>query len=237
MALPRVNESSWYELQIPSTKQDVTFRPFLVKEQKILLIASESQDKKQIIQAMMDTITSCIREPIKIDELASFDIDYLFSKIRSKSVGETSNIIVNCTQCSHGNDVSVNVNDAAIVGDIKPSTIELTSDISIEMRYPTYRKMMSNSSILSDDADQTKVMFEILSTCIEAVVSSEERISLADESKEEIDTFIESLTTEQFTKITEFVQNMPKLTYSTQVTCTECGHVNDLTLSGLEDFF
>ena len=94
MALPKVNESSWYDLQIPSTKQDVTFRPFLVKEQKILLIASESQDKKQIIQAMMDTITSCIREPIKIDELASFDIDYLFTKIRSKSVGETSNIIV-----------------------------------------------------------------------------------------------------------------------------------------------
>ena len=119
MALPVVNESSWYSLEVPSTKQEITYRPFLVKEQKVLLIASESQDKKQVMDAIVNTISACVQEEIDFRRLPTFDIDYIFTQIRGKSVGESTEIIIKCDECEAQNDVSLDITKAGIKGKIR----------------------------------------------------------------------------------------------------------------------
>ena len=137
MALPRVNSTSWFDIEIPSNKEKIQIRPFLVKEQKILLLAGETQDKVQIINAMLDTIASCTRDEIDTKKLTTFDVDYIFAQIRSKSVGETSTLIFKCRQCDHKNEVAVNIADAKVEGEIANSIVELTPEIKVKMMYPS----------------------------------------------------------------------------------------------------
>ena len=135
MALPRLNENSQYELTIPSNKEVIHYRPFLVKEQKILLMAMESQDNDQILQAISDTLKSCITEDITDRELATFDIEYLFTQIRSKSVGETTKLNLACSSCETNNETQVNLSEIAVEL-TQDKVIKLNDTYSLEMRYP-----------------------------------------------------------------------------------------------------
>lgn len=237
MALPVVNESSWYETQIKSTKQNITFRPFLVKEQKILLIASESQDRRQIMNAICDTISACVKEEIDIKKLPTFDVDYLFSQIRGKSVGESSELVIKCKSCEKDNPVTVNITNAEVKGEFKDKIVKLTDGISVEMTYPSYHSMSNKLSSLDDDTGNSAAIFDLLSACINAVLTEEEKILISEESKEEVDTFIESLTSDQFNRMSEFVTNFPKLSMDINFICEHCGENNEMTLEGLDDFF
>jgi len=237
MALPIVNESSWYETQIKSTKQTVNFRPFLVKEQKILLIASESQDRKQIMNAICDTISACVREDIDVRKLPTFDVDYLFSQIRGKSVGESSEIIIKCKSCEKDNPVTIDITKAEVKGEFKDKIVKLTDNISVEMTYPSYHSMASKLESLDDTTGNSSAIFDLLGACINAVLTEDEKILISEEPKEEVDTFIESLTSDQFNKISEFVTNFPKLSMDINFICEHCGENNNLTLEGLDDFF
>ena len=161
MALPKLNnDTPTYELIIPSTKKSVRFRPFLVKEQKNLLIAMESKDAKQILNSMLSCLDSCV-EGINTNDLATFDVDYMFTQIRSKSVGEISEIMTNCANCNHQNKVSVDLSKIDMNAEsVKETIIPITDKISVKMKYPTYKDMMENEKLFSDEANVVDVIFE-----------------------------------------------------------------------------
>lgn len=236
MALPRLNESSQYELTIPSNGKTVNYRPFLVKEQKHLLIAYESQDQKQIIAAILTCISNCVDDSIDIKKLSTFDADYIFTKIRSKSVGEKVQVGAKCEKCKHENDIEIDLDNIKLDGDVKPSTIKITEDIHLKMKYPNYYEYMQNDKIMNKDLS-SEIIFEMLSSCIESVMTENENIVLKDEPREEIERFIESLTTDQFTQVREYVDKIPKIVLDLDFICESCQHQNNNRLEGLQDFF
>lgn len=238
MALPKLNnDNPVYEMIVPSTKKAVKFRPFLVKEQKNLLIAMESKDSKQILNSMLKCLESCV-EGIETKDLATFDVDYMFTQIRAKSAGETSNIMTKCVNCEHDNTVSVDISKIDISADsVSNTVIPITSEISVKMKYPTYEEMMNNEKIFSDDTKAIDVIFETIISCMHSIQTEDENILLKDESRDEIENFINSLTNEQLDKINQFVDNMPTLSHEEKYTCEKCGEDGILALRGLQDFF
>ena len=201
-----------------------------------MLVAFESQDQKQILNSMLACIESCV-PGVDVMKLATFDVDYMFTQVRSKSVGETSTVLSACTECREENEVKINLADINVKSDgLKTEVIEISDDISLEMKYPTYEDTLGYvKSELSDNAAET--MFNSIATCINAVQTKDENILLKHEPREEIETFINSLTTQQLEKITSFVDGMPTLIHEQKYTCKKCGHENTLQMKGLQDFF
>ena len=234
MALPKLNDSPQYDLVIPSTQKEVRYRPFLVKEQKVLLLAGESQDKKSVLRAIMDTISSCV-EDVNINELTTYDIDYMFTMIRTKSVGESSKLMMNCSNCDADNEVEVKLDDIKVEGTIQDNEIQLTDSIIIKMKHPSYDYFLQNT--IADNTPETEVMMELLINCIDTVSTDNEIIAIRDEPRQEIQDFIDSLTTTQFEKLTGYLQNMPSIKLDIEFYCSECNHHNERQLKGLEDFF
>lgn len=235
MALPKLNDTPKYDIVIPSTNALVRFRPFLVKEEKVLMMAMESQDSKQILDTVVDTISACVIDDIPRNSLTVFDVEYLFTQIRAKSVGETSTINMTCSECSEDTQVTVNIGDITIdVPDVE-TLIPLTDTISIEMKYPSW------ASLLGDDINENQsavdVTFRLIAQCIDAVITPDERILMRDQSVDEVNEFIEGMTQEQFTKVREFVESMPRMKKDVEYTCSFCQHNNKYTLEGLADFF
>ena len=238
MALPVLsNDKPMYEVIVPSSQETYKFRPFLVKEQKSLLIAFESQDNKQILTTMLNCIESCI-PGLNIKKLATLDMDYLFTQRRAKSVGETSTVLSACVKCKEENEVVVNLQNIKMEKtDIKTKVIPITDTIKVEMKYPTYDDVMKNTAFMKDDANTTDVLFSNIVNCMHAVQTEEDNILISQEPKEEIDKFINSLTNQQLEKITQFVQSVPTLYHEQKYICKKCGHENTLELKGLQDFF
>ncbi len=235
MALPKLNSTPSYEVVVPSTGQEVTFRPFLVKEQKTLLIALETQERKDMVRAICRTIESCVEQPLE-GKLTTFDVDYLFTKIRSKSVGESSNLLVFCSECDAKNEVTVEL-DTIEIGDMSAEKyIPLTDTITVEMKYPTYDEFLDNEKMM-ENSSVTESLMELIITCIDAVVTEEERFAVADQTREEVIAFIESMTPEQFDLIADFVNNIPAIHKEVELTCQSCGTVQIKRFEGLDDFF
>ena len=237
MALPRLNDNPQYELKIPSSQQVVKFRPFLVKEQKVLLIAYESQDRKQILSAMLDTIGVCISEPIDIKKLSTFDVDYMFTMIRSKSVGETTDILIQCSDCDTQNEVKVKLDDIEVPVEKQEMLIPINDKMNVRMKYPNYDFFLNNNTLLDSTKTQSEIILSMIVGCLESIETEEERINLIDESEEEILGFLESLTTAQFDKISNFVLNIPAMEHDLAFKCVSSGKDNKRKLKGLEDFF
>lgn len=235
MALPKLNNFPKYEIVIPSTQQKVRFRPYLVKEEKVLMMAMESQDQRQILSAVVDTIEACIEDPIKRKQLTTFDVEYLFTQIRSKSVGEVAAIGIKCSECKHQNKVEVKLDDIDIKVPKVNNTFEIQPGISIKMRWPIYDSMMSMAAASSESV--TQQTFDLIAECIDQVITEEEIISLKEEPKEEVQQFLESLSGTAFAKIRSFIDNMPRMKYQAKFTCESCKHDNMVTLEGINDFF
>ena len=236
MALPLINDAPKYELIIPSTKEKIKFRPFLVKEQKNLLIAYESKDANQIMHAMLDCVGSCC-EGVDAYKLSTFDVDYMFTQVRAKSVGETTELAGICSECQRETPIVVDISKIELKeGSVKDNIIEITDKISIKMKYPTYTDFM-NTLIINEELTPTQAMLGTVVSCIESVMTEEENISIKDEPKEEIEKFIDSLTSTQFEKIMEFIDGIPKLVHEQKFNCSSCGQENILKLEGLQDFF
>lgn len=235
MALPQLNSTPSYRITIPSLDKKTTFRPFLVKEQKALLIAYETQDKTDMVRAITRTIHACIEEPIE-ETLTTFDVDYLFTQIRAKSVGEVVDLTIKCEECNMSNDISIELDDIQMSQETQSDIIELTEDVSLKMRYPSYEDFLSNEKLLETES-MTESLMELIMVCLDSVLTEEERFSIKDENKEEIVNFIDSMTSDQFERVTEFVQNMPAISKDIEFTCVSCKHENKRTLRGMDDFF
>lgn len=235
MALPQLNTTPRYQVKMPSTGKTVRFRPFLVKEQKILLIAYESQDKQAIIQAMVDTLDACA-EGINAAKLPTFDADYLFTQIRAKSVGEVVDLNIQCTECETHNEVKVNLEELSMKVSKKDMSVELTDQISMQMKYPDYSYFIKNPAILNNDS-MAESLVDVVIACIDHVKTEDEIINISDEPREEVVRFIDSLTSAQFEKVSTFVQDIPKMKHTIKFKCLSCEHENERHLEGLEDFF
>ena len=234
MALPKLNDAPKYEIVVPSTGQNVRYRPYLVKEEKILMLAMESQDQGSALAAIVDTIGSCVQEDLILKDLTTFDVEYLFTQIRSKSVGETAKIGVACRHCETTNEVIVKLDDIKVnmPKNLSP-TIAITDDISLQMRWPSYFEVTAVDQDLST-TDQT---FKLIAACIDSVQTPDENIRLRDETSQEVNDFIESLSSAQFDEIKNYVEQMPKMAHQVKFECSSCKKGNDITLSGISDFF
>lgn len=236
MALPIINDKPKYEMVIPSTKKKVRFRPFLVKEQKVLLLAFESKDKRGIVRAILDTIESCIEEKIDVYKLATFDVDYAFSQIRAKSVGEVVHLNIDCSKCEVKNEASLNLDKIEV--DVKKQNmiVKLTDTISLKFKYPDYNYFINDNKFFTNESDIDSVL-DIIISCLDSIQTNDENLSIADEPREEVQRFIESLTADQFEKVKDFINTIPKLTHQIKFKCINCGEENTRIVEGLEDFF
>jgi len=235
MALPKLNDKPKYELVIPSTKQKVKFRPYLVKEEKVLMLAMESQDQIQIFEAIADTIEACVVGDIDKNMLTTFDIEYMFVKIRTKSVGESIKLSPHCGECEAENEISIGLDDIVVVIPEKNDTIKISDDINIKMRWPSFLSVLSDDVV--NDKSETEQTFKMISKCIESVMTEDENMMFKDEPKKDQMEFIESLNNEQFKEIRDFVEKMPSLEHDASYKCNACGHDNELKLKGMSDFF
>jgi hypothetical protein len=235
MALPKLNESIKYTTKIPSTGKEVKFRPFLIKEEKILLIAMESQDQKIIINAIGDTVNSCMIEDIDIFEMPIFDLEYLFLQIRSKSVGETSSVNIGCKSCNHKNEVIIPIDDIKVTNPKTDKNIKLNDEITLSMQYPSLNDILKTNAL--DNNTEIERNMETFYACLEAVETEEERFMVKDEPHEEIVNFVESLTSSQFEKIKKFVDSIPSLRHTLKFNCESCDTENTRILQGTNDFF
>ena len=233
MALPKINEFPNYQLTIPSTKQKISYRPFLVKEQKVLLIAMESQDQSQMLNAIVNTIDACVTSDIEVSQLATFDVEYIFTQIRSKSAGESAKVAIKCEECNEDTEVTVEIEGINIDTD-KNKEIKLTDEYTLTMRYPRW------SSMIDIDANQetlTDALYTLAICCLDTISNEEEQIRFDDETEEEKNSFLENLTGDQFKAVMEFVNDLPKLTKDVEFNCGKCNHSNNITLTGMNDFF
>lgn len=235
MALPKLNDNLKYEMVIPSSEKVVTYRPYLVKEEKLLLSAFESQDQKQAMRAMVDTVVACVNDDIKTSELATFDVEYMFTQIRSKSVGETSTLHFKCEDegCELRTEVDIDLSSLEVTKQDVDNVIQITDDISIELRYPTYDGFVKN---FREGVSEAEFGFMMLEDCMVAIMTEEEHHLVSDVSKKELNEFIDSMTNLQFTKVGEYLKTVPVMKKEVEFKCT-CGHENKVTLEGLQDFF
>lgn len=233
MPLPKIVAPT-YELELPSSGRPVKFRPFLVKEEKVLMLASETENPKEVANAMKSVIKNCLISKIKVEDLASFDIEYLFLNIRGKSVGEELNLTLICPDDGE-TQVKTNVN----LEDIKvqfpeghTNEIELDDNLTLILKYPSMDMFLKMNF-----SGETPDGFELLSECVDKIISPDEVWEAAECTKKEIMDFIESMTSEQFLKVNKFFETMPKLQHKVMVTNPKTEVESEITLEGLGDFF
>ena len=238
MPLPKIATPT-YELVIPSSKKKIKYRPFLVKEEKILILAMESEDTNQIANAVKNVISSCIlSRGIKVEKLSTFDIEYLFLNIRGKSVGEQIEVMVTCPDDKKTKvPTSINIDSIKVQIDDKHSRdIVLDDQYTLRMKYPSLSEFIKNNFANIDDINVDDT-FELISSCIEQVYSEEESFAASDCTKKELSQFLEQLNSSQFKMIETFFDTMPKLSHTVKVTNPNTGVENEIILEGLQSFF
>ena len=232
MALPKQSAPK-YTCILPSDGREIEYRPFLVKEQKVLLLAQEQEDDAAMFRAVQDLITN-VCEDVKSETLPVIDMEWLFLKIRSKSVGETANIKLSCTdpKCDGHGEAVVNLDDVEVVGDQPENKIMLNDEIGIELRYPRVSDV--NQVQGKDQATQT---LEMLKNSIVTIFDEENVYPTADASTNELNEFVEGLTMQQLEKITTYFDSIPSLQLDVESKCTTCGRELKTTAKGINSFF
>lgn len=238
MPLPKISTPS-YELVVPSTKKKIKFRPFLVKEEKVLILAMESQDNQQIANAVKDVIAACIlTRGIKVETLSTFDIEYLFLNIRGKSVGEEVEVTITCPDDNETQVPSViNLDEIKVQTDDNHSIdIKLDDEYTMRMKYPSMDEFIKTNFAVDGDVNVDDT-FKLIASCVDQVYSEEETWSGADCTKKELSQFIESLNSKQFKSIEKFFETMPKLSHTVKVTNPNTKVESEVVLEGLQSFF
>ena len=236
MALPKLNTPT-YELEIPSTDEKIKFRPFLVKEEKILMMALETKENAQIISAVKDIVSECTFNKLNISTMPMFDVEYIFLQIRSKSVGEVSKVKILCPDDKKTyTNVEIDLNEVKVqVEDGHTNKIELTDSMGMIMTYPNIDSFSENGI---QDINASN-MLDVIGTCILQIYEDkgEKVYEAKDQTKKELVEFIEQLNTKQFQDVQKFFDTMPRLKHTIKVKNPKTKKTSDVTLSGLNDFF
>ncbi len=238
MPLPKISTPT-YELTLPSTDKTIQYRPFLVREEKLLVIALESEDTKQITTAIKAVIKACIKtRGVKVEALPTFDIEYLFLNIRGKSVGEDLEVNIICPDDKE-TEVKVNIN----LDDIKckknsdhTNKIKLDDNLMMEMKYPSLDEFIKSNFDL-DEKNQMDQSFDLIASCIDKIYNEEEVWASEDCTKKEMSEFLESMNSSQFKEIESFFETMPKLSHTLMVTNPKTKVESEVVLEGLASFF
>ena len=235
MALPIVN-SSRYSTELPSSGQTIEYRPYVVKEEKILMIALETKDQKQIMRAMKDVISSCVYTEINPEDLASFDIEWLFLKLRSKSVGEKVEVRLKCEDddCKSLTDVTVDLESISVEKPSEDNVIKLTDTVGVTMKYPSVGVLEKYSE---EDLQTATGAFDMIVDCIDTIYDEDNVYDCANETKADIDNFLDNLSSEQFKKISDYFQDMPSVKHDIEYKCVKCDRDNKVELRGIQSFF
>ena len=235
MTLPVISVPK-FELTLPSTGKKYKYRPFLVKEEKILLIALEGDNSREILSAVKDLVSACV-EKIKIEDLTIFDLEYVFLRLREKSIGDIIKINLrhkNSSECENVQEVEVNLNEVGVIfNDKNEKKIQLTDNVGMVLKYPSITIMDK----ISDDSNESDYAMEILENCIDYIYDADKIYPSKDYKKEEIHQFIDSLSHQHMEKIDNFFTTLPKLEHKVTWKCEKCGKEETMTLSGLSDFF
>ena len=237
--LPRIDTPT-YELEIPSTKQKVRYRPFLIKEEKILLMAQQGDDSDEKIESIKQVIRNCIIQDIDVEKLATFDIEYIFVNLRSKSISNIVELNYNhvCTFDGESKEEKIpfylNLDDVVVEFKSQKNynKIELTDNIGIIMKYPNFNTMRMLSQ-----TDTYEDIVSVIAECVDMIYQNEDIFNTSDHPINEVKDFIENLTQEQFGKINDFFENMPEAAAVCKIRCNKCGFEKDMRVAGITDFF
>ena len=238
MPLPKIATPT-YELELPSTGKTISYRPFLVKEEKLLVLALESEDTKQITNAIKAVLKSCVQtKGIKVEQLPTFDIEFLFLNIRGKSVGETLEVNVICPDDEETQvKVEINLDDIQIEkSEDHNNQIKLDDQLMMEMKYPSLDEFIKNNFDFKNEnaMDQS---FQLIASCIDKIYNEEEVWATANCTKKEVNEFLEQMNSSQFKEIEAFFETMPKLSHTVKVTNPQTKVESDVVLEGLASFF
>lgn len=247
MALPQLNTPT-FELTIPSTGESVQYRPFLVKEQKILLMALESKDSSEMLRAIKQIIANCcLNENVKIDSLPMFDLEYFFLRLRAKSIGETIDLNLNhyentnrsMEECNHTTKFSLNLMEVEVEKEEEHTNkiiLDEERQIGIVLKYPTIA-LADKMQKASEGKNQMDMIVDVVCQCIDYIFDAENTYPASESSKRELTDFINNLSQEQFTKLNNFFTTMPKLKHTIHWECEKCGTKDHITLEGMANFF
>ena len=240
MPLPKITTPT-YELVLPSTGKKIKYRPFLVKEEKVLILALESQDPKQITNAIKTTLKDCIQtRGVKVDSLPTFDIEYIFLNVRGKSVGEALDLIVTCPDDEETTvPVKIYIDEIEVKKDKKhKQDISLDAKLILKMKYPSLDEFIKeNFDFDNSNSSAVEQSFDVVASCIEMVYDQEDAWAAADCTKKELSEWVETLSSQQFKKIEEFFNTMPKLSYTVKVKNPKTKVESEVVLEGLASFF
>ena len=236
MALPKLGYPT-YELELPSTGKTIKYRPFLVKEDKVLLLALDSKDEKQVINAVKDLIKNCVTTRIKVDTLPSFDLEYLFLKIRGASIGENIILTVTCLDDNETQvEANINIDEVEV---FKPEghdkKIMFDDKTGIVMKYPSMKEFVEREFLQKEM--KTEEVYDYIADSIDQIFDDEEVYDSSTTTKKEFRTFVDSLTTKQFEKIQQFYTTCPKLSHTFKVVNPNTGKESEYTVEGLQSFF
>ena len=238
MPLPKIATPT-YELELPSTGQTIQYRPFLVKEEKLLVLALEGEDVKEITTAIKNVIKSCIQtKGIKVDTLPTFDIEYLFLNIRGKSVGEEIEVKLLCPDDSETYvDVKIPIDAIGVIkNDEHTNKIKLDANLMMELKYPSLAEFIKNNFDFGQDASMDQ-SFDLIAACIDKIYNEEEVWAAADCTKKEITSFLDQMNSSHFKAIETFFETMPKLSHTVKVMNPKTKVENEVVLEGLSSFF
>lgn len=237
MALPKL-ETPKHSCILPSNGQMVEFRPFLVGEQKMLLIAQESENQNDVVREMMRLIEVCV-DNVNVKTLPVVDIEWLFLQLRIKSVGETSDLMGSCNidDCKSDNDIKIDLESAKVIHSEKEVSpiIKLTPTVAMELQFPSYSMMQDLN--MTDGDIPTSEMFKVITKCVVSIIDGDEVLGKDDFTEKELTSFIDSMSTIMFTQIQEFFDSAPKLVIEHEYKCSVCEKNNHLVLEGLGSFF
>ena len=238
MPLPKINTPT-YELILPSTGKKIKYRPFLVREEKILIMALEGENNEEITNAIIQILSDCIlTKGINVSKLATFDIEYLFLNVRAKSVGETVEVNVTCPD-DNKTSVQMEINiDSIKVQKTRghKSTIKLDDQYSMKLKYPSMDEFIDSNFESNQESDVNKSL-NMITSCIEMIYDEEESWNASDSTQQELEEFIEQLNSKQFKSIEKFFETMPKLSHKIKVTNPATGVESEVVLEGLASFF
>ena len=236
MALP-LQTTPLYSLNIPSTGKEIKYRPFLVKDEKALLIAQQSEDLEVMISTLKQVIVSCVSDDIDVNALAIFDLEYIFSQIRAKSVGEYSDLVFTCGHCDNEkNKYNIKLDVSTLEVTKNPehtNKIPLFDNVGVMMKYPSLDILKK----IDKGFDDPENVIDIITDCIDVIYTDTELFHAKEQTKKELKEFLENLTKEQFDKLESFFATMPKFQKLIEFDCPACGGHNKLMLEGVQNFF
>lgn len=237
MALP-ILQTPVYTIKIPSTNQEVKIRPFLVREEKALLIAQQSEDLNVMVNTLKEIVSSCIKDKVDVDSLSVFDLEYIFTQLRSRSVGEFVELLFFCDDCDDekaNTKLTVDISKIGVKGvEEHVKKIALYDDVGIMMKYPNIETLIALEKVKEGNFE---AIFDVVADCIDYVYTKDEIFHAKEQTKEEISEFLNSLTQEQFKKIERYFETMPKLSHDVTYDCPLCKKHHEKVLEGVESFF